>query len=251
MTFERVRGMLQSGQPVYAGWIGLGDTLSAESMGGQGYDALILDAQHGGITWDNMMRVLQATDLSGACGFVRVPACESAQIMRALDLGAKGVIIPMVSNAMQARQAAEAMRYPPQGMRSFGSVRNFYSAPGTSFEPLCFVMIETAEAMENLESIAATSGVDGLFVGPVDLALSLGLGLVLQMREEVLARIEEVVSVCRRHGKVSGSASLGLPYARGLLDRGVQFIAQGSDLGFVRRGAASELEAMRAWRQTP
>jgi 4-hydroxy-2-oxoheptanedioate aldolase len=160
--------------------------------------------------------------------------------MRVLDLGAVGVIVPMVSDAAQAREAAAAMHYPPRGMRSFGSVRNFYGAPGSGAEALCFVMIETAEAMENLESIAATPGVDGLFVGPVDLALSLGLGVVLQTHDKVLQGIERVVRVCRRHQKISGSASLGLPYARALVDRGVQFIAQGSDLGFVRRGAASE-----------
>lgn len=250
MTSAPVREMFQAGRTVYAAWIGIGDSLSAELIGSQGYDALILDAQHGGITWENMMPVLQAVELSGARGFVRVPAGDAAQIMRALDLGAEGVIVPMVSDAAQARAAAAATRYPPNGMRSFGSVRNFYGAPGAATEPLCFVMIETAEAMENLESIAATPGVDGLFVGPVDLALSLGLGVVLQMRDEVLESIERVVCVCRRHHKISGSASLGLPYARALVERGVQFIAQGSDLGFVRRGAAAELESMRSWCQS-
>jgi 4-hydroxy-2-oxoheptanedioate aldolase len=191
--------------------------------------------------------MLQAVELSGASALVRVPAGESAQVMRALDLGAKGIIVPMVSDAVQAQAAAAAMRYPPDGIRSFGSVRNSYSAPGAAPEALCFAMIETAEAMQNLDSIVATPGVDGLFVGPVDLALSLGLGVVLQMHDEIFEAIERVVGACRRHHKISGSASMGLPYARALLDRGVQFIAQGSDLGFVRRGAASELEVMRAW----
>jgi 4-hydroxy-2-oxoheptanedioate aldolase len=248
MSPDRMRQMLDAGLPTFVAWVSIGDTFSAEVMGGAGYDGLILDAQHGGITWDNMGRTVQALDLNRTPALIRVPATDQAQIMRALDLGAAGVIVPMVSNEAQARVAAQATRYPPHGLRSFGMVRNYYGVQAASVQPLCFVMIETAEAMANLEAIAAVPGVDGLFVGPVDLALSLGLGPALEMRDEVLAGIEQVVGACRRHKKISGSASLGLPYARALLDRGVQFIAQGSDLGFLRRGAANELEKLQAWR---
>jgi 4-hydroxy-2-oxoheptanedioate aldolase len=248
MTADRMRETLNTGLPTFAAWISIGDSFSAELLGGAGYDGLILDAQHGGVTWENMGRMLQAMDLTHTPGMVRVPSTDQAGIMRALDLGAAGVIVPMVSNEAQARVAAEAVRYPPHGLRSFGMVRNHYGVQATSYQPLCFVMIETAEAMTNLDSIASVPGVDGLFIGPVDLALSLGLGPALEMRDEVLASIEQVVSACRRHKKFSGSASLGLPYARALIDRGVQLIAQGSDLGFIRRGAAAELEKLHAWR---
>jgi 4-hydroxy-2-oxoheptanedioate aldolase len=248
MTTDRMRQTLNAGLPAFAAWISIGNSFSAEVLGAAGYDALILDAQHGGITWDNMGRMLQALDLSRTPGMVRVPSTDQAGIMRALDLGAAGVIVPMVSNEAQAQVAAQAVRYPPHGLRSFGMVRNYYGVQATGFQPLCFAMIETAEAMTNLDTIASVPGIDGLFVGPVDLALSLGLGPALEMRDEVLARIEQVVAACRRHNRVSGSASLGLPYARALIDRGVQFIAQGSDLGFIRRGAAIEFEKLNAWR---
>jgi 4-hydroxy-2-oxoheptanedioate aldolase len=118
-----------------------------------------------------------------------------------------------------------------------------------AFEPLCFVMIETAEAMQNLEAIAAVPGVDGLFVGPVDLAISLGLGPSLEMPKPVLDAIDQVVAACRKHGKISGSACLGLPNTHELMRRGVQYLAQGNDLGWIRRGAAAELEQLRAWIQ--
>jgi 4-hydroxy-2-oxoheptanedioate aldolase len=248
MTADRLRQTLNAGLPTFAAWVSIGDSFSTELLGGSGYDALILDAQHGGITGENLGRLLQALDLNHAPGLVRVNSTDQALIMRALDLGAAGVIVPMVSTAAQARDAAQAVRYPPQGLRSFGMVRNYYGAPATSQQPLCFVMIETAEALSNLDAVAAVPGVDGLFVGPVDLALSMGIGPVLEMRDEVMAGIEQVVAACQRHKKISGSASLGLPYARALLDRGVQFIAQGSDLGFLRRGAAAELEKLHAWR---
>jgi 4-hydroxy-2-oxoheptanedioate aldolase len=243
-----MRQILAARLPIFAAWLSIGDSFSAESIGTAGYDALILDAQHGGITAENMGRILQALDLSGTPGIVRVPSTDQAGIMRALDLGAAGVIVPMVSNERQARVAAEAMRYPPDGLRSFGLVRHYYGPQSGNNRSLCFVMIETAEALTNLDAIASVPGVDGLFIGPVDLALSLGLGAALEMRDEVLAGIAQVASACRRHGKISGSASLGLPYARTLIDQGVQFIAQGSDLGFIRRGAATELEKLHAFR---
>jgi 4-hydroxy-2-oxoheptanedioate aldolase len=246
---DKVREAQAAGLPSFGVWVTIGDPLSGEVLGRAGYDCAILDAQHGGITWDNLLSMIQALDLNGTRALVRPPANDQAQIMRALDLGALGVVVPMVSTAEQARLAAEAVRYPPRGVRSFGPVRNYYAAQPATFEPLCFVMIETAEAMENLEAIAATPGVDGLFVGPVDLALSLGLGVALEMGPEVLAAIDRVVEVCARHGKIAGSACLGLPNARALIDRGVRFIAQGNDVGFIRRSAAAELEQLNAWRR--
>ncbi|CAN7543841.1 aldolase/citrate lyase family protein [Phenylobacterium sp. LjRoot219] len=245
---DKVREAVAAGRPSFGVWVTLPDPISVEVIGRAGYDCAILDTQHGGITWDNLLPAIQALDLSATRAVVRVGGTDQVQIMRALDLGALGVIVPMVSTAAQARVAAEAMRYPPHGIRSFGPVRNYYGVQPVSFEPLCLVMIETAEGLANVEAIAATPGVDGLFVGPVDLALSLGLGPQLQMGPEVLAAIDRVVAACRAHGKISGSASLGLANAGDLAARGVQFIAQGADVGFIRRAAAEELEKLRALR---
>jgi 4-hydroxy-2-oxoheptanedioate aldolase len=245
---DEVRKAIAAGRPAFAAWMSLADPLAADALARAGYDCIIPDAQHGGITWENLLPALLALDLHQARAVVRVPWLDQAQIMRAFDLGAMGVIVPMVSTPAQAKLAADACRYPPQGIRSFGPVRNYYAAQPASFEPLCLVMIETAEAMQNLDAIAATPGVDGLFVGPVDLGLSLGLGISLQMGPEVLGAIDEVVAACRRHGKISGSASLGLANAAELAGRGVQFIAQGADLGFLRSRAAEEIAALRAIR---
>lgn len=243
---DKVREAIAAGRPAFAGWMSLPDPLAADALARAGYDCVIPDAQHGGITWENLLPALLALDLHQTRAVVRVPWNDPAQIMRALDLGALGVIVPMVSNAAQAKSAAEASRLPPHGVRSFGPVRNYYAAQPTTFEPLCLVMIETAEALANLDAIAATPGVDGLFVGPVDLALSLGLGVQLQMGREVLAAVDEVVAACRRHGKISGSACLGMANAADLAGRGVQFIAQGSDVAFLRTRAAQEVEQLRA-----
>jgi 4-hydroxy-2-oxoheptanedioate aldolase len=243
---DKVREAIAAGRPAFAAWMSLADPLAADAVARAGYDCVIPDTQHGGITWENLLPVLLALDLQQTRAVVRVPAVDQAQIMRALDLGALGVIVPMVSTAAQARAAAEACRYPPHGIRSFGPVRNYYAAQAAAFDPLCLVMIETAEAMQNLDAIAATPGVDGLFVGPVDLGLSLGLGVQLQMGPEVLGAIDEVVAASRRHGKISGSAGLGLASAADLAAHGVQFIAQGSDVAFLRSRAAQEIEQLRA-----
>jgi 4-hydroxy-2-oxoheptanedioate aldolase len=217
----------------------IGNGVSAELMGRAGLDFVALDGQHGGIDWHNMADTLRAVELGGTQTLVRVPWCTADYIMRTLDLGAGGVIVPMVSNAGQAALAAQACRYPPQGNRSFGKVRSYYSPDGETIEPLCMVMIETAEAMENLDAIAATPGVDGLFVGPVDLALSLGHGLSLQMSDAILEACGKVVEATRRFGRIAGCAALGNDNARQLADLGMTFIALGADSGFVRSGAAA------------
>jgi 4-hydroxy-2-oxoheptanedioate aldolase len=242
-----VREAVSAGRPVISSWVALGSTVGGELMGKAGYDCVILDTQHGGVGWGDVLPMIQALELGGTPTLVRVGWNDQAQIMRALDLGALGVVVPMVSTPEDALMAAQAVRYPPNGVRSYGPVRSYYSADAKPVDPLCFVMIETAQAMENLDAIAATPGVDGLLIGPVDLALSLGLGVVLSMNDVVLAAVDRVVDACRRHNRISASATISVAYARTLVDHGIQLVAQGSDSGFIRRSAASELEQMRAW----
>jgi 4-hydroxy-2-oxoheptanedioate aldolase len=249
MVMDPVRKALAENGAAFGSWVALGDPLCAEAIGRIGYDFVILDAQHGGINFDNMLGVLQALDLGATRALVRVPWLDQAQIMRAMDLGALGVVVPMVSTPAQAREAAEAIRYPPNGARSFGLVRNYYGVQPMAFDPLCFVMLETAEGLENVDAIAATPGVDGLFIGPADLGISLGHGLVLEPKAEVFAAIDRIVEACRRHGKICGAAAMGMAYARLLLEHGVQFVAQGHELSFVRAGAAAELSQLQAWRK--
>jgi 4-hydroxy-2-oxoheptanedioate aldolase len=245
---DKIRKLVSDNRPAVGSWMVVGNTLGAETLGKAGYDFVIPDLQHGGITWDNLLPLIQVLDMNGVPAMVRVPWLDPALIMRAMDLGARGVIVPMVSTVAQAKLAAEAIRYPPHGIRSLGLVRNHHNVDPMAFQPLCFVMIETAEAMENLDAIAAEPGVDGLFVGPVDLAISLGLGPVLEPRDEIMSAIRLVVEACRRHNKISGSASLGLPYARRLMDMGTQFVAVGNDNAFIRQGAANQMKQLNAWR---
>ncbi len=243
---SNLSSLLQSGSPAFATWLAIANNISAELVGGAGYDCVVIDTQHGDPTWASLGGLIQAMDLNRTPSLVRVGGVDQVQIMRALDLGAAGVVVPMVSTVAQAEHAVEAMHYPPRGLRSFGKVRNYYGKEAAQADPLCFAMIETAEGMQNLEAIAAVEGVDGLFVGPVDLGLGLGLGPVLEMHDEVLAAIGRIAAACEKHGKISASASLGQDYSRALLELGVQLVVQGSDLGFIRRGMAADIGAFRA-----
>ncbi|MCX7865008.1 MAG: aldolase/citrate lyase family protein [Novosphingobium sp.] len=235
---DSIRKAMAAGRPAIGSWAAIGDGLAAEAMGRAGLDFVVLDAQHGGIDMGNMADVLRAIEVSGTQTLVRVPWCAHDQIMRALDLGAGGIIVPMVSTADEARIAAQSTHYPPLGIRSFGPVRSHQPVNGDKPEPLCFVMIETTEALRNLEAIAATPGVHGLFVGPVDLALSLGLGLSLEMPAQVLAAIDDVIRICMARDLIPGCAAMGLNNARDLARRGMRFLPIGSDIAFLRQGAA-------------
>lgn len=245
---DKVREAAAAGRPSFGSWVTLASPVAVELMGKAGYDWVILDTQHGAITFDDLLGAIQALDLGGTRALVRVGWNDPMHIMRALDLGALGVIVPMVSTPEQALAAAQATRYPPHGIRSFGPVRNYYGpvAEGAP-EPLCFVMIETAEGLANVDAIAATPGVDGLFVGPVDLALALGMGPALVMPDALLLEIDKVVAAARKHGIISGCATLGAPNAKALMERGVQFLTLGNDAGLLRRGAAADLALAKEW----
>ncbi|WP_405182606.1 aldolase/citrate lyase family protein [Nocardia sp. NBC_01377] len=150
----------------------------------------------------NLLPVIQAVELGGGASLVRVAMNQPDLIMRALDVGAIGVVVPMVSTPAQARAAADATRYPPHGTRSFGPVRNFYGVEAAAAVSTCLFMIETAEGLDNVDEIAATPAVDGLFVGPADLGLALGVGLggMNPTNETVLSAVATVVRAAEAHG---------------------------------------------------
>src|SRR5579871_1937588 len=174
---NRIREALVDGRPSFGAWCCLEGSLAAEFMGGAGFDWVIVDAQHGAPAVAGLVPVLQALQIGGTPAVVRVPWTDPPTIMRVLDLGAAGVLVPMVNNPADAAAAAAAMRYPPDGIRSYGQTRPRYaSTADANADVVLLVMIETVEALANVAAIAETPGVDGLFVGPVDLGLSLGLG---------------------------------------------------------------------------
>jgi 4-hydroxy-2-oxoheptanedioate aldolase len=233
---------IRAGEPSFGAWQCIPSGLSAEILARAGFDWILIDLQHGGAGWNDLLSLVQAIELGGALPFVRIGWNDSAQIMRALDSGAAGIVVPMVSTAEDARQAAAATRYPPDGIRSFGPTRNFYDTTRIDQRALCFVMIETEEGLANVDMIAATPGIDGLFVGTIDLALSLGRGLDAGLDSVMLRAIDQVIESCARHGKVPGCVAIAPEAAETLADRGMRFLAIGADIGFLDQGAKREAE---------
>jgi 4-hydroxy-2-oxoheptanedioate aldolase len=178
MIKNRIRELWAEGKPVINGWLSTSSPFVAEIMAAQGYDALTIDCQHGFVSYDSATGMLQAMRASGVVPMVRVPWLDPGDIMKALDGGAYGIICPMINNREEAERFVSYMRYPPHGVRSFGPTRALFAA-GADYgqhadrEVLAFAMIETAEAMANLDAIVSTPGLDGVYIGPADLTLGL------------------------------------------------------------------------------
>jgi 4-hydroxy-2-oxoheptanedioate aldolase len=178
MIKNKIKELWKEGQPVINGWLSTSSPFVAEIMAAQGYDALTIDCQHGFVSYESATGMLQAMRASGVVPMVRVPWLDPGDIMKALDAGAYGIICPMINNRAEAERFVSYMRYPPYGVRSFGPTRVLFAA-GADYgqhadtEVLTFAMIETAEAMKNLDEIVTTPGLDGVYIGPADLALGL------------------------------------------------------------------------------
>jgi 4-hydroxy-2-oxoheptanedioate aldolase len=178
MIKNKLKQLWAEGKPAINGWLSTSSPFVAEIMAAQGYDSLTIDCQHGFVSYDSATAMLQAMRASGVVPMVRVPWLDPGDIMKALDGGAYGIICPMINNRAEADRFVSYMRYPPHGVRSFGPTRVVFSA-GADYgqyadqEVLAFAMIETAEALANLDEIVSTPGLDGVYIGPADLTLGL------------------------------------------------------------------------------
>ncbi len=209
MRKNRLKAM-PDGSAVINGWLAIPSGYSAEIAGHQGFDAVTVDLQHGMIDFASALSMLQALSATPAVPLVRVQDNDPAQIMRMLDAGAYGIICPMISTAEEARRFVAACRYPPLGNRSFGPARGLLYG-GADYpqhandEILTLAMIETRDGLANLDAILATDGLDGVFIGPNDLSLTLtGSASAESRHPEMLAAIEQVVSRCRQWNKIAG-----------------------------------------------
>ena len=173
-----IRAQWSAGKPVINGWLSIACPFTAEIMAAQGYDSITIDLQHGLVGYQVATTMLQAMRASAVTPLVRVPWLDPAAIMKSLDAGAYGVICPMINTREEAERLVSYVRYPPDGVRSFGPTRANFSA-GADYgqhadaEVLCFAMIETADAVANLDAIVSTPGLDGVYIGPADLTLGL------------------------------------------------------------------------------
>lgn len=219
----------------------LGSAQIAEEFALAGFDYVYIDQQHGLTSQDTLLEMLRAVARSSTTPLVRVAQNNAALIGQALDAGAEGIIVPMVNNAREAQQAVDACRYYPEGRRSWGPIRAKYGLgtdPATvNREVLCLVMIETAEALANVDEIVQTAGVDGIYLGPADLGISLGfapLAFEQTTDERQLAAIEQIRLACVRADRIMGIS--GDP--RNLAAAGFRMITAGMDATLMRSAIA-------------
>jgi len=253
---KRLRAKWEAGEPAFGLWAGIPSPLTAELAAAAGYDYVCVDLQHGGSTEATMVSMFQAAQAGGAVPLARLAWNEPWLIMRALDLGAAGVILPLIDNAAEAARAVQACRYPPHGKRSYGPVRAELVVGSATPEALgedvlCFAMIETRDGLENLDEIAATPGLDGLYIGPSDLALALGLpprpvvGDIGADRQVLADAIERVLEVCTANGLSPGMHCAAGEAALTYADRGFRLITVGVDTSWYKAAIRRELDAAR------
>jgi 4-hydroxy-2-oxoheptanedioate aldolase len=240
------------GEQTIGGWLSLANTHTAEAMANAGFDWLCIDMQHGLIDYGDLRHMLPAISTTETTPIVRVAANRAELIGKSLDAGAMGVIVPLVNNAEEAGAAVAACRYPPVGGRSFGPIRAaLYGGRGYAAEAngeiACIVMIETKEGIANLEAIVATPGLDGVYIGPSDLAYALGLPPAGDTdNAEHMATVEAIRAACQAHGVAPGIHTVTPAYAKRRLEAGFQFVTVGNDAAFIGAGAAAAVSAARA-----
>jgi 4-hydroxy-2-oxoheptanedioate aldolase len=233
-----------AGQPAFGYGLGLGSPIAAEALAESGVDFILLDNQHGSFGPDSTIASLMAMASTKAVPIPRVARNDYTMIGRLLDEGAMGIVVPMVHTAEDAKAAADACRFPPTGTRSWGWARagrygDDYS-DWINDQVFVAVQIESATAVENAEAILSTPGVDGCWIGPSDLALSMGVHPRHKSEDQgVLRAVERVLVACNNTGKIAGYAADSPEEAVGYAERGFRFLTAGSDIGFMMSGASA------------
>lgn len=240
------------GRPQIGFWCSLANAYAAEIIAGAGYDWLLLDTEHAPADLETVLRQLQAVAAYDVAPIVRPASNDAVLIKRYLDIGVQTLLIPYVQSAEEARRAVAATRYAPAGMRGvaaamrasgFGRVANY--ARDAAKELCVLVQVETREALTVLEQIASVDGVDGIFIGPNDLAASLGHAGD-PGHESVRAAIEGAIKRIVALGKPCGILSPDLAYAKRAMGLGVSFAAIGGDVALLARGSENLLAQFRA-----
>ncbi|MBV2142851.1 HpcH/HpaI aldolase/citrate lyase family protein [Falsochrobactrum sp. TDYN1] len=247
---------LRAGETVLSAWSSLPEPLTVEVLAHSAFEAVLLDMQHGGHDEQSVLRSLSLVLNAGKPPVVRIPVGRFDMASRALDFGAEAVVAPMINSVEDARRFAASMKYPPVGERSWGVFRANadYGAPGSNDylttanrETLAFAMIETREAFDALDAILDVRGIDGVFVGPADFSIAWSNGREANPDSEAI--IEPVTTIARKAaaaGKFAGIYSPTAEFARRYIPLGFQFLTLSTDGGYIRLGAQTIIDDIRA-----
>ena len=245
----------QSGTPVYSGWSLFPDPLVARAVASGPFEALLIDCQHGHMDFSQSQTMTIAIAQAGKAPLLRIPVADFAFVSRALDFGVQGIVAPMINSADEARALVDAAKYPPVGKRSFApfGACALYGMETPDYvqaanqDCIVFAMIETQEALDNLDAILAVEGLDGVFVGPADLSLTLLKGARVDMDCDLAnAAYEMVAQQAAAAGKLSGIYAFNTDYAKRYAGFGYNLVAVGSDTGYLAAGMQQMAEALEA-----
>ncbi len=252
MRENLVKKRWQDGQPALNAWLQIPDSFVAENLAHLGWDSITVDLQHGLGDYRSTVTMFQATSTTATVPMVRVPWNEPGIIMRMLDGGAFGIICPMINDREACQAFVGACRYPPDGYRSYGPRRaELYAGEDYVAQAnrtiITMAMIETAEAVENIDAILTTPGLDAIYIGPMDLAQSYGAAVV----GVVESAIETVVRAAAAHGIVPGIHTASVEQARARLSQGFRFISVQSDIQMLATASRRTLSALKGEQALP
>ncbi len=252
MRPNRMKQIWTDGGFVTLGWLSIPNAFSAEVMARQGFDALCVDMQHGLIDYSDVWPMLQAISQTDTVPVVRVPWNDAQIIMKVLDAGAYGVIVPLVNTAEEAARAVAACRYPPDGMRSFGPARAaMYAGQGyvqeSNDQIVVLAMIETKQGLDNLDAICATPGLDGVYIGPADLSYALGLPPQADNENPIhLEACNRIRDTAHKNGKKAAMHTASAAFAANSVARGFDLVMLTSDVACLGSAARGQLDDLRA-----
>ena len=252
MRPNRIKQMWREGKFVTMGWLSVSHGFTAEVMARQGFDTLCVDMQHGTTDMNDVWPMLQAISQTDCVPVVRVPWNDPPTIMKALDLGAYGIIVPLINTAEDAAKAVAACRYPPVGMRSSGPVRAVHYG-GSDYlakandEIVIMAMIETKQGIENLDAICATPGLDAVYIGPADLSFALGLPPRGDNPDPLhLATCDKIRDAAHKHSIKAVMHCASAAFAAGAVKRGFDMVMLTSDLSCMVAGARLQLDELKS-----
>lgn len=251
MRENKVRTIWNNGGAVINGWLHIPSSFSAEIMAHQGFDSLTIDLQHGPVHYDASLPMLQAISTTDTIPMARVPWNEPGIIMKMLDAGCYGIICPMVNTLAECEAFVGACRYPPIGYRSNGPTRaRIYGGEDYAVESnstvITMAMVETAQAMDNLDGIMGVEGLDGIYVGPADLSISLRGKMPPDINcAEVMEAHKEIIAAAKRHNIYPGVHCSSAQNAVDLIELGYKLVTIQSDGAFISGFAQGALAEVR------
>lgn len=251
MRENRLRQTWKQGGAIINGWLAIPTGFSAETMAHQGWDSLTIDMQHGVVDYQAAVNMLTAISTTQTVPVVRVPWLEPGILMKMLDAGAYALICPMVNTREDAERLVAATHYPPMGNRSMGPIRaTLYG--GADYQPkanetiVVFAMIETRQALDNLDAILSVPGLDAVYIGPADLSLALGCAPQFDDVEPPVAEaIDHILARAKAHGIVAGIHNGSPEAALKRIAKGFQFVTIASDARLMAAGSQQVLAKMR------